>query len=216
MPTPRLAETERNPGSSRHHDTYRSSPGVNHIAPWVATEHNSQVQMPVPTIHGKTPLGRIATSPQSLQGSPFRSANIPANPALGPTFVPVDTSSRSPANPPTQVPAIMAQEIPGEGPRLDPILPKAPSEIRVDEIPTPTPPLRVGQPVNPISRRKPAINVNPSLPVPSSPASFTSYFSPGSPSMRMVESESSPATPSGRLGGWFKKKLQNFVGAPSR
>lgn len=214
MPTPRLAETERNPGSLRHHDTYRSPPGVNHIVPWVATENNSQVQMPVPTIHGKTPLGRIATSPQSLQGSLFHSANIPANPALSPTSVPTDTSSsRNPANPSIQVPAISAQEILVEGPTLDSIFPKAPPEIRVDEILTPTPPLRVPQPLNPISRRKPTIDVNPSLPNPSSPASFTSYFSPGSPSMRMVESDS-PATPSGwGLGGWFKKKLQNYTGA---
>jgi hypothetical protein len=72
----------------------------------------------------------------------------------------------------------------------------------------------VGQ-KNPISRRKPVISVNPS-PIPSSPATFNPYFSPGSPSMRLVESDS-PATPSSwGLGGWFKKKLQNIAGAPPR
>ena len=204
MPTPRLTETERNPGSSRHHDTYGS------------LHHSSQIQMPVPTVHGKTALGRIAISPQSLWGSPSHSANIPPNPAPSPASVPLSppnaSSSRIPANPSTQVAAIRAQEIPAKGPISDSIVPQAPPEIRVDEIPTPPPPLGVDQ-KNPIFKRKPAINVTPSLPTstPTSPASFTSYFLPGSPSMRMVES----ATPSDRgLGGWLKKKLQNFVGAP--
>lgn len=184
MPTPRLAETGKNPSSSRHHDMYGSPPRLNHIVPPVATEHNSQVQMPVPIIHGKTPLERITTSPQSLRGSPSHSADIPVESALDPPSVPANpSSSRSSANPSTQIPAQSAQEILAKG----------------------------VQPLNPISRKKPEINVNPSLPVPS-PASFNSYFSPGTPSMRMVESDS-PATPSG-WGGWFKKKLQNFAGAP--
>ena len=204
MPTPRLTETERNPGSSRHHDTYGS------------LHHSSQIQMPVPIVHGKTALGRIATSPQSLWGSPSHSANIPPNPAPSPASVPLSppnaSSSRIPANPSTQVAAIRAQEIPAKGPISDSIVPKPPPEIRVDEMPTSTPP--IGQ-KNPISRRKPAINVNPS-PTPSSPASFNSYFLPGSSSMRMVKSDS-PARPRGRgLGEWLKKKLQNFVEAPPR
>ena len=178
MPTPRLAETGGNPGSSRHHDMYGSPPRLNHIVPPVATEHNSQVQMPIPTIHGQTSLERITTSPQSFRGSPSHSANIPADSARGPPSVPANpSSSLSPAYPSTQVPAKSAQEILAKG------------------------------------RKKPEINVNPSLPVPS-PASFNSYFSPGTPSMRMVESDS-PATPSG-WGGWLKKKLQNFAGAPPR
>jgi len=82
------------------------------------------------------------------------------------------------------------------------------------QMPVPTP-TGVGQTLNPISTRAPpripAINVNASPATPSSPAFFNAYFSPGSPSMRMVESDS-PATPTGGLRGWFKKKLQNVAG----
>jgi hypothetical protein len=219
MPSPHLAETERNPGSSQHHATYGSLPGLNsnHVVPSIATQHNSQVQMPIPTVHGKTPLKRTTTSPQSLQGSPFHSANISPDSTLNARSVPANpSSSRSPANPSTQVPATSAQEIHAKGPMPDSTVPKAPPEIRVDKIPTPTPPLGVGQPLNPISRKKPAINVNPPPPTPSSPASFSSHFSPGSPSMQMVESDS-PATPS-RWGvrRWFKKQLENLAGASPR
>ena len=219
MPSPHLAETERNPRSSRHHATYGSLPGLNsnHVVPSIATQHNGQVQMPIPTVHGETPLKRIPMSPQSPQGSPFHSANTPPDSALIPRSVPANpSSSRSPANPSTRVFATSAQEIPAKGPMPDFTVPKAPPEIRVDKIPTPTPSLGVGQPPNLISRRKPEINVNPSLAAPSSPASFTSYFSPGSPGMQMVESDS-PATPS-RWGvrRWFKNKLETFVGAPSK
>ena len=71
MPSPHLAETERNPGSSRHHATYGSLPGLNsnHVVPSIATQHNGQVQMPIPTVHGETPLKRITMSPQLPQGS---------------------------------------------------------------------------------------------------------------------------------------------------
>lgn len=216
MPTPRSAKIERNPGSSRHYDTYGSLPGLNHGLPSITTEHNSQVQIPVPIIYAKAPLGRITTSTELRRGLPSQSANIPFDSALDPPSVtsspPNASSSRSPANSSSQVPAISAQGA------MPSVVPNDPPEIRVDGIPTPTPPLGVGQTPNPNSRKKPAINVKPSLlkssPTPSSPASFNPYFSPGSPSMRMVESDS-PATPSG-WGGWLKKKLQNIAGAPPK
>ena len=87
---------------------------------------------------------------------------------------------------------------------------------RNSQIPMPVPtPTGVGLTLNPISTRAPlripAINVNTSPATPSSPALFNAYFSPNSPSMRMVESDS-PATPTGGLRGWFKKKLQSVAG----
>jgi hypothetical protein len=64
---------------------------------------------------------------------------------------------------------------------------------------------------NPIGRTKPIIRRMPEGA--SSPASFNSYFSPGSPSMKMVESDA-PHTPVGGWGGWLKRKLQNIPSAP--
>ena len=113
MPTLGLAEAERNPSSSEHHDTYGSPAGLNHVVPWIPAEHNTQVQMPVPT---KTPLRRTTTSPQSLQDLPFDRASTPTDSALNPPSVPANPSlGHNPANLSLQVPAIRAQDILAEG-----------------------------------------------------------------------------------------------------
>ena len=141
--------------------------------------------MPAPT---KTPLRRTTTSPQSLQDSPFDGANTPTDSALNPPSVPANPSSgRNPANLSLQVPAIRAQDILAEGSIPDSIFSKTPPEIRVDEIPTRTPPLRVGQPLNSNSGKKPAININPSLPVPGTISSQSTTIS--------IDQDSRPVLP---------------------